>query len=199
MAGRDAPLGIAPVVRSMLEGLAHLVNLRKYDDYETYMMLDHAARQVKLIETAQRLENEYLKGLGEFVQDNEEEQARVNAWREETAADKEILGKYNFMRAKFESAEMTSEYEAVYSHLSAESHGGVAQLLGRHWEELDEAVKFVRLRNNRPFGGPIFLIAAAGILVQSIQNLEMLLEAEHDESLDDLRAIVSRLGDEMIS
>ncbi len=165
---------IAIVVRSALDAYADIANLGDHPDYWEHLAAADASSWKQLLERASRGGNPMLKGLSE---DDLLPVGRRNNAQELKALQAKGVEKLN-IDERFERAQLTNEYESMYSMLSSEVHNNVSGLQSRYVDWDGESAWLVPTgetsRHSHHYEDPCTLTMSE-IVIQSTEKVLRLL------------------------
>ena len=173
LAENNCWIGIKPLMRTLLEHFVEIKNLSEAEEYGFYMEASYFEQWLKVLNHAKD-SNPYLCGIANL----ENLEVEVSKHRD-ILADLHSNGyEPKSVYDKFKMAGLENEYRSVYNSLSAESHGNIRALIGRHFDIDRESgkVQLVVHRDASPGEYDHYLTHAARLLLLSSLYVQRVME-----------------------
>jgi len=172
-----SPIGIAIILRTLLEAYADFKNLCNDPTYGNYLELNNICEELKLYDEAKIGGNPYLEGVVN-IQGRDEHLQKLRKR-------KELLKGKGFKKLKifekFQKAQLLNEYRSIYILFSSETHNNLSALDLRHMS-IDENSMDYDMHIFKPINPDEMshlLTTTVGILVDSTEAIHTILRSSN--------------------
>lgn len=166
--------GVPVLMRTILEAYVDLTNLINDKSYGYVLELSYLKEWLKLLNEAQKGNNQYLASISEASDLNQ----NIAKWQAEIStlesSGHQTLKKYE----KFKLADMEDEYRSTYNTLCGDSHNNIKALINRHMEIDQEDFNMVIYKDYSPEDSAIYVGTGAEILVRATEKIHSFLSSD---------------------